>query len=861
MKNRFQSGKARIFVLLAVFIAVLLFVGVLMQGKLRSLLRGNIERQVAAQAKGVAQVTESELEAEIKKLETVSGLFENGQVPMSTLFAMLQEENPNAVFGILELDGETAQGEEKDVFGFSGVREAFRGNSGISYREGYGVLFSVPIYHNGNVKYVLYEFMEEDVLPSLVTLSCYDGKGKILLATREDEIVIPYQEWSDAELQFLRSKSARDAFAKISEKMIISTEASAFCKENGNRYLFVADVGDYDLVVVGIVDEETAAEGIFVIITLVFWVFGLLLLLLAIGMAFVFGAEEKAKESEELRRAKESADTANRAKSDFLANMSHEIRTPINAVMGMNEMIIRESKDETIKEYACNIQNASKTLLTLINDILDLSKIEAGKMEIIKERYFLSSVLNGVVNVVQMKAKQKQLNFYVEVDETIPDELYGDEIRIRQVMVNLLNNAVKYTRNGSVWLRVEKEKVQEKSLVLKIVVKDTGIGIRKEDMSKLFHGFERLDQKENRNVEGTGLGLAITAKIVDLMQGELKVESVYKEGSTFTVSLPQKFVRPGGIGNFEEKYHAYIQSLQSYRETFRAPEAEVLVVDDNDMNLFVFENLLKKTQVRITKCTSGEACLDLVCKKKFDVIFLDHMMPGLDGIETMKRMREMEEYPSKGATVIALTANAIVGVREMYIAEGFDDYLSKPVAGDELEEMLQRYIPEEKKIIEREVDEREIAEESAGAETDERKTAEESAGAETDERETAEESDGVVADEETTDSWIDRELGLRYSAESEDMYREFLKMYCDMMPEKKERIEQCFGKEDWENYTIAVHALKSTSLSVGAKRLSEKALALELAGKAQEISFIKENHRDAMECYEKTVAEGRELLK
>jgi len=844
MKSRFRKGKTRIFLMLFVFLAVLGLVGILMHMKLRSLLRSHIERQVANQARGLAMVTEENFASELEKLESISEMMEDKEDSMGILFEMVRTEDTTGKLGILELDGECVYGEAMNTTGFSCVRDAFRGNRGISYKKNYGMLFAVPVYHNGNVKYVLYRFVEEAGLPELFHLTCYDGKGKVLLASGEEEIIIPYENWNEDDLMFLQSRTIQKKFAQISEKLIIATEAAVFSDEQVEQYLFVAEIGDHDFMIVGSVEEEIAAEGIFIIITLVFWVFGLLLLLLAIGMTFVFGAEEKARESEELRKEKELADMANRAKSDFLANMSHEIRTPINAVMGMNEMVLRECKDDVIKEYACNIQNASKTLLTLINDILDLSKIEAGKMEIIKERYFLSSVLNGVVNMIQLRANQKRLQFVVEVDETIPDELYGDEVRIRQVMVNLLNNAVKYTRTGTVWLRIEKEEMREKHIVLKISVQDTGIGIKQEDMGRLFYGFERLDEKENRNVEGTGLGLAITSKIVDLMQGKLSVESVYKEGSTFTVLLPQQIVRPAGIGNFEEKYHSYVQSLNTYKESFRAPEAEVLVVDDNDMNLFVFENLLKKTQVKVTKCGSGESCLELVCEKKFDAIFLDHMMPGMDGIETMKQMREMDHYLSKGAPVIALTANAIVGVREMYISEGFDDYLSKPIAGDDLEEMLQRYIPKEKLIrVKNEV--HPSGEEEKGAK--EVRSESESEGKE----------DGIA---EYTERLVDRTIGLRYCAESEEMYREFMMMFCDMMPEKKEKIKQCFSEQDWENYTILVHALKSTALNVGAKILSEKALASEKAGKAQQIDFILEHHEELMECYEKTVQEGRQMF-
>ena len=576
------------------------------------------------------------------------------------------------------------------------------------------------------------------------------------------------------------------------------------------------------------------------IITLVLWVFGLLLLLLAIGMAFLFGAEEKARESDELREAKLLADSANQAKTNFLANMSHEIRTPINAVMGMNEMILRECEDEGIKEYAVNIQSASKTLLALINDILDLSKIEAGKMEIVEDNYKFSQVLNDVVNMIQIKADQKSLAFHVEVDETIPDELYGDEVRIRQIIVNILNNAVKYTKAGSVWLKVTKEAAGE-DVLLKIAVKDTGIGIHKEDMDKLFSDFGRLDLKENRNVEGTGLGLSITAKMLKLMKGHLEVESVYGEGSVFTIFLPQKVCGTECIGNFEDNFRHYMQTVKTYQESFVAPDAEVLIVDDNEMNLFVVRSLLKKTKIHITCCNSGESCLEQVKAHKFDVILLDHMMPGMDGIETMKHIKSMEDGLCRETPVIALTANAILGVREMYLAEGFKDYLSKPIDSEKLEVMLRKYIPKDKLLT--------------GAE----------------ERQKMSEGASVISGEPTEQiseeqlsvfdgEYIDIETGMQYCAGSEEMYREFLKMFCDMQAEKKQQIEVCYAKEDWDNYTILVHALKSTSLSIGGRKLSELAKELEKAGKSDSIDFIKAEHENVLKLYDATVQEGRVFL-
>lgn len=573
-----------------------------------------------------------------------------------------------------------------------------------------------------------------------------------------------------------------------------------------------------------------------------------------------FNRRKAARYAEEVQKAKEEAEKANAAKSDFLANMSHEIRTPINAVMGMNAMILRESDDANVREYAGKAHNASKTLLALINDILDLSKIEAGKMEIIEDVYFLSSLLNNVVNMMRVKAEEKKLDFIVDIDEEIPDELMGDETRVSQVIINILNNAVKYTREGSVKLKIEQlscvpqseatalagaanermAEALEDGVLLKITVSDTGIGIREEDMCKLFGNFERLDLKTNKNVEGTGLGLSITGKMIEMMNGRVEAESVYGEGSTFTIYLPQKVEGEAKIGDFEAKFAEYVKSLNSYKETFRAPNAHILVVDDNEMNLFVVEKLLKTTEVVVSCCDSGERCLELIRQRHYDVILLDHMMPGLDGIETLKRMKEMKHHLCKDTPVIALTANAIVGVREMYLADGFDDYLSKPIDSNELEAMLRKHLPEEKvvvDIIEAELSAKECFDSEAGEAEDTEEQA-----------------------SEATEQYIDRETALMYCAGSEEIFKEFLGMFCSLQKEKREKILKCYQEADWNGYGIELHALKSTSLSIGGKQLSELSFGLEKAGKSGDAEFIQAHHEEMLKLYEATVQEGLHIL-
>ncbi len=397
-----------------------------------------------------------------------------------------------------------------------------------------------------------------------------------------------------------------------------------------------------------------------------------------------------------LENARSEADAANRSKSLFLAKMSHEIRTPINAIIGMNEMILREEDRQDIIDYGMDVKRSAYSLLSTINDILDLSKIESGKMELVFAEYDVCTLLYDIVNMISMKAKDKELEIKLSLDEKLPSKLYGDDVRLRQILINLLNNAVKYTETGSVTLSVSGE-IQDSNVNLYFEVKDTGIGIKKEDLNKLFVEFERIEEKRNRNIEGTGLGMSITTQLLTMMGSQLQVDSVYGEGSKFYFHLLQNIVDKEPIGDIEKRMHEQVVEY-NYEVSFVAPEAKILVVDDNQVNRKVFFNLLKELQMEIHEAAGGLACLDMVTKQPYDIIFLDHMMPDLDGVETIKKMQVLDNNLCKETPVIALTANALSGAKEMYLDIGFSDYLSKPFQPEKLEEMILEYLPKEKVV-------------------------------------------------------------------------------------------------------------------------------------------------------------------
>ena len=399
--------------------------------------------------------------------------------------------------------------------------------------------------------------------------------------------------------------------------------------------------------------------------------------------------------TKQLIELKEDAERANEAKSSFLARMSHEIRTPINAVLGMNEMILRETDSANVREYANNIHNAGNVLLSIINDILDLSKIESSKMEIIEIDYNMGNLLLDIENMISLRAEEKNITFKILTDANMPKMLHGDEKRIKQCIINLLTNSVKYTKEGSVTLQVDFADNNDDTINLWVSVSDTGIGIKEDDLYMLFDPFTRLDMKKNKNIEGTGLGLSITKRLLEMMNGNLTVESIYGKGSTFSFVIPQKVAGTEPLGDYKIAAADMDASDSVERKQFIAPNARILAIDDNRVNITVVKGLLKRLKVQFDSALSGQECLNKVKEKQYDIILLDHMMPEMDGIETLHNLQRMEEYNQNRPTVIALTANAIVGAKEEYLKEGFADYLSKPIDSVQLEEMIRQYLPDE----------------------------------------------------------------------------------------------------------------------------------------------------------------------
>ena len=814
-----------------VLIIVVILAGFASYCHISTYLNETLESFVARSTRTIAFELNKSFHLELESLQKRASFLEQHKISVAELVTVLNDIDGESV-GVISSKGEILAGDAPPEKIVNATWEVYGGKKIIKYLRGIGLVFAVPVEIDGE-NCILFDYYDDEAVRKKFNTINFNGSGTVILLNSRQEwtviadgtTLINTHPDMDAGWQALTDKIHYDPETKQLEK----TSAAVYYEFHGKGYFLYYSLvsNEYHFAISGYVPWDEVAIGVSTIYLVMLVVFCLLMVILLLFGRMTY----KSSENKMLRQEKIFALQASKTKSDFLSNMSHEIRTPINAILGMDEMILRESKDENILEYAENLRHAGNSLLGIVNDILDFSKIEAGKMEIIPVEYSLSSLLNDLVNMIQPRLEKKHLKLETHIDEKIPSVLYGDEIRLKQVVTNILTNAVKYTEHGKVTLSVNFRTEENNLILLEFSVRDTGIGIKDEDISKLFNAFERIEEKRNRTIEGTGLGMNITQKLLSLMGSRLEVSSVYGEGSEFSFKVEQKIVNDEPIGDFAEAFRNSLKHHEQYHEKFTAPNAKILVVDDTVMNLTVVKGLLKQTKIQIDTAESGYDCLKLVEKNHYDIIFLDHRMPGMDGIETLQKMQTLPGNKNHKTPVISLTANAISGAREEYISAGFQDYLTKPINSVMLENLIIKYLPQNLVQIS-----------------------------------TAEENSEDEPEDLNLPEWVTKveglnvEEGIKHCGDSE-LYMDALTVFAEAVESGANEIQKYFDAEDWKNYTTKVHALKSSARVVGADELSDRAKRLEDAGNSNYIDEIKKFTAPLLELYRSYAEKLSPLIK
>ena len=857
-KYLFCTEQRRLVVLLVFALCCFCLIGHSIQHQLNVMLHEYMEDQLAESITMMSQMDNEIINRRLRSLENYSKAIEKSPEELDFFVQMMRQQGLEGDIGILRFDGTHVYGNDDVSF------ETFPRLIGIQHGQpmlivndtGSAYLIAAPIHEqgNGNVDAILYCKADPDAIIGQL-LNTKEVKGATFwLVSRNLHAISqpsnPANEERQACFDTLMASGRLERMMQELDQSAIVVHSADDSKEAQETKSFVtlAEIRP-DLYLVGYIESTALVKPVEDIAGFLRHGYALFVIFVVLMLIYLFirethlllqgqaetedalqAAEEAKAQAEEARlhaeEAKEQAEHANQAKSLFLSNMSHEIRTPINAIIGMDEIILRESREPAIEGYATDLRGSALHLLGLVNDILDFSKIEAGKMELVPVEYGLGSLLNDLVNMTEIRAKNKNLQFILKADPKLPTVLHGDEVRVKQVAMNILTNAVKYTHQGSVTLSVTFRKLSDKKVVLRFTVKDMGIGIKPEDLPKLGKAFQRIEEARNATIEGTGLGMNITQRLLAMMHSHLEVDSVYGQGSTFAFEVEQDVINWAELGDFEQQVRRLVPQ-ETEAALFVAPTADVLVVDDVEMNIKVFCGLLKRTEIHVDSALSGAVALEMVKKKAYDMIFLDHRMPEMDGIETLQRMHAME-HVCKGKPVIALTANAISGAREEYIAAGFTDYLAKPIDTHKLEQMLKKYLPPEK------------VQEVTAKDAEARDT----------------------ADAESLPDWLksqtllDTKSGLTNCGSPED-YVETLRLFAEAYKENAATIQRFFDAADWKNYTIRVHALKSSARIIGANELSDLAATLEQAGNAGDAATIQQGTPRLFELY----AECEDMLK